>query len=188
MFYDSFPKELNKDLQEVLKIIPKETYNNVSIDCSENVIEYSSNHSIIKIPYRMYFIDIDDKKVNDLTDTQKIILYCIYTRSCNGFIREKYLNKLLTLNFGYWVIPYIIKLCDEYVIEILEVIYAKLRVRNNNDIKKFCLDNKSIVNKSYQRMISYWNEYYRDREYNFHKYIGRKLFIECLGYDKTFEK
>lgn len=188
IFYESFPKELNKDLQEVLKIIPKKTYNNVSIGYSENVIEYSFNNIIIKIPYRIYFSDVDITKIDDLTDTQKVILYCIYTRSCNGYVREKYLNELLKLNFDYWVIPFIVKLCDEYVIEILEIIYDKLKDRNNNDIKIFCLENKSVINKSYSRMISYWNEFYRDREFNFHKYIGRKLFTECLGYNRTFER
>jgi len=188
MFYESFPEELNKDLQTVLKIIPKETYNNVSIGCSENVIEYSSQNTIIKIPYRMYFVDIDETGTENLTEIQKEILYCIYTRSSNGYIREKYLKELLKLNFDYWAIPFIVKLCDEYVIEILEVIYENIKDRDNHDIQIFCLENKSVINKSYSRMISYWNEFYRNREVNFHRYVGRKLFRECLGYDRTFEK
>lgn len=32
MFQDSFPKELNSDLQKVIEIIPKKTYNNVYIE------------------------------------------------------------------------------------------------------------------------------------------------------------
>lgn len=188
MLYESFPKELNKDLQEVLKIIPKDTYNNVSIGWSENVIEYSLNNNIVKIPYRIYFIDVDITKVEGLTNIQRVILYCIYTRSSNGYVREKYINELLKIDFDYWVILFIVKLCDEYIIEILEVIYDKLKDRNNNDIKIFCLENKSAINKSYSRMISYWNEFYRDREFNFRKYIGRKIFRECFGYDRTFER
>jgi len=188
MFYESFPKELNLDLQEVLKIIPKETNNNVSIGYSENEIEYDLNNNRIKIPYRIYFMEPVITKINNLTERQKVILYCIYTRSNNGYIREKYLKKILEINFDNWVIPFIVKLCDEYVIEILEVIYDNLKNRNNQDIKEFSLENKSTIKKSYSRMISYWNEFYRNREYNFHKYIGRKLFRECLGYDKTFEK
>lgn len=43
-----------------------------------------------------------------------------------------------------------------------------------------------IISKSYSRMISYWNEYYRGYEPDFRKYIGRKLFRECLGYNRTF--
>ncbi len=187
MFYESFPKELNRDLQEVLKIIPRETYNNVSIDCPESVM-YRCNNAMIRIPYRMYCIDTDITKEEHLTDLQKEMLYCVYTRSCDGYVREKYLKKLLKLNFDYWAIPFIIKLCDEYVIEILEVIYDRLKDRDNHDIINFCLENKHTIRKSYARMISYWDVFYRNREPNFRKYIGRRLFRECLGYDRTFER
>ena len=47
--------------------------------------------------------------------------------------------------------------------------------------------NKVSINKSYSRMVSYWNEYYRKDEFDFKKYIGRNLFEECLGYDRHFE-
>lgn len=188
MFYEAFPIELNDDLQEVLKIIPKETYNNVNIGYSENGLEYCLNDVIIKIPYRMYFIDVESAKIDNFTDIQKEIFYCIYTRSINGYIREKYLRELLKLDFDYWAIPFIVKLSDEYIVEILEVIYDKLKIRNNYDIKQFCLENKNIINKSYSRMISYWNEFYRSKEPCFYKYIGRKLFMECLGYNRTFQR
>ena len=163
MFYESFPKEYIEDLEEVLKIIPE------SYHLLKEVIEYKSNNIIIRIPYRVYFDDVDSAKLNELTDKQKIILYCIYTRSSNGYIREKYIKELLKIEFDYWVIPFIVKISDEYIIEILEVIYEKLKNRDNSDIKKFCLENKDVMKKSYSRMISYWNEYYRDKEPDFHK-------------------
>ena len=89
MFYEAFPKELNKDLQEVFKVIPMKTYNNISTGYSEDIIEYYLNGNIIKIPYRIYFADAEISKKVDLTDTQKEILCCIYTRSCDGYIRGK---------------------------------------------------------------------------------------------------
>ena len=186
IFYNAFPKELINDLQEVLKVIPVKTSNNV-VGYSENVYEYKQDDNLINIPYRIYYIDIEDENVNSLTDKQKMILYCIYTRHNNGYVREKYLKKILDCEFENWVIPFIVKLCDEYVVEILETIYEKLKDRNNDDIKEFCVNNKETMQKSYSRMGSYWNEYYRAKEYNFHKYIGRKLFRECLGYSRIFE-
>ena len=119
------------------------------------------------------------KKELEKNNIQKEILYCIYNRSCNGYIREKYLKELLKLDFDYWAIPFIVKLSDEYIVEILEVIYDKLKIRNNDDIKRFCLENKNIINKSYSRMISYWNEFYRSKEPSFHKYI-KKILKESL--------
>ena len=48
------------------------------------------------------------------------------------------------------------------------------------------LNNNKEIFKSYLRMVSYWNEYYK--EINFKDYIGRKIFVECLGYKKDFNK
>lgn len=59
---------------------------------------------------------------------------------------------------------------------------------NNDDIRKFCLENKNIINKGYYRMTSYWNEAYRNGEPYFQNYVGRKLFRDCFGYNRTFEK
>lgn len=188
MFYDCFPKEFQDDLNVVLKIIPTKTYHDVQVGYSEKTIDYKLNEDVVKIPYRIYFIDVEYEKIGCLTETQKIILYCIYTRSCNGYIREKYLKKLLDTDFEEWVIPFIVKLCDEYVVEILEVIYQNLKDRNNEDIKLFCWNNKELLKKSYSRMVSYWNEYYRNKENHFHRYVGRKLFRECLGYNRMFER
>lgn len=186
MFNNSFPAKLNSDLKIVLELIPSKTFNNVSFAFCGDMIEYNLKDETIKIPYRMYFIDVDDTIYNQLTETQKIILCCIYTRSCEGFIREKYLKKLLEIDFPYWAIPFIVKLCDEYVIEILYTTYDYLKGRDNSDIIEFCLNNKAIVNRGYNRMISYWNEFYRDREYRFHKYIGRILYRECFGHNRSF--
>lgn len=188
MLYNAFPKYLKDELNEILKIMSDKNYNNIDIRITKETIKYKlSDNSIIEIPYRIYSLGITDLEYEKLNEIQKQLVCCIYTRSNNGYIREKYLKKLLE-NFDYWAIPFIVKLCDEYVIEILEVIYDKLKDRENEDIKKFCLENKNIINRSYSRMISYWNEFYRDTEKEFHKYIGRKLYRECLGYNKAFEK
>lgn len=188
MFYNAFPNYLREELNIVLEILPKKTFNNVDISTSDEVIAYTLDDSVVEIPYRMYLLDITYAEYEKLSLTQKQILCCIYTRSCDGYIREKYLLKLLDMSFDQWVIPFIVKLCDEYVLEILEIIYSKLKERNNTDIQSFCFKNKALINKSYSRMISYWNEYYREYELNFRKYVGRSLFRECLGYDRTFER
>ena len=188
MFYNSFPSGLEENLSKVMETMPNNTFNNVPFVTSDNTIAYTLENHVVDIPYRMYLLDITDTEYEKLSQTQKQILCCIYTRSCNGYIREKYLRKLLDMPFEHWGIPFIVKLCDEYVLEILEIIYDKLKERNNSDIQSFCLKNKVSISKSYSRMISYWNEYYRGYEFDFRQYIGRKLFRECLGYDRTFEK
>ena len=215
-FYISFPKELREDLKIVLNVIPKR--NKISgahskedkkvlmdwlnrrdgkIIITEEHKIYKVGNGYVKVPYRVYNNEVSLISLYFLNERQKKILYCIYTRHNDGYIREKYLCKLLDMNLEEWVIPFIIMLSSEYVVEILDLIYEKLCNRNNTDIKDFCLQNKDIICKDYARMISYWNEYYRIYnpyypnefyELDFHKYVGRKLFRECFGYNKVWLK
>ena len=188
MFYKAFPGELKEYIDNVMAVLPKETVNDVCIVTSEQCVEYNLESCIVEVPYRMYLLDINEDVYNNLGELEKQILCCMYTRNSDGYIREKYLRKLLAMNFEKWVIPFIVKICDEYVVEMLEIIYKVLKDKDNSDIKNFCLMNKKQISKSYSRMISYWNEYYRGEEFEFRNYIGRSLFRECLGYDRTFEK
>lgn len=188
MFKDGFPNDLSEDVAIVDNLIPHETYYNVGISTSQQTIQYSQNNVVIKFPDRIYNVDFPEKNFNKLNLQQKMIVHCIYTRSCDGFVREKHLKSLLLMEYPDWAIPYIVKLCDEYIIEILEVAYDILKEQDTQKIKKFCLENIQSFCKSYARMTSYWNEFYRDRCCNFHEYIGKKLFRECFGYSRALDR
>ena len=179
---DFFPRELMHELSIVLDVIPQKTFNDVAVGVSEEQIEYKVKNDAVSIPYRIYFLEPSDNEISKLTTIQRRILYCMYTRCCNGYLREKYIRKLLACNFEEWCIPYIVKLCDEYVVEILYVLYDSLSGRSNDAIKAFCAANKRATRKGHARMISYWNEYYRAENHDLSTYIGTKLFRECLGY------
>ncbi|USK68523.1 hypothetical protein [Peribacillus asahii] len=188
MFQDGFPNNLRDDVIKVIGLIPQKPYNNVTIGESQDTVEYFQDDNVIKFPYRIYYIDISDKFIDNLSVQQKMILHCIYSRSCDGFVRQKHLNSLLLMDYEDWAIPYIVKICDEYVVEILEMTYDILKEQDTEPIKRFCLENIGTFCKSYSRMISYWNEYYRYKYNNFQQYIGRKLFRDCFGYSKSMER
>lgn len=188
MFHDGFPDDLRNDGAKVVGLIPMKTYNNVSVGITDENIQYTQKNVVIKFPYRMYFIDVPDDVLNKLSLQQQMILHCIYSRCCDGFVRQKHIQSLLLMDYADWAMPYIVKICDEYVMEILEMTYDILRERDTEQIKRFCLENVQSFCRSYSRMTSYWNEYYRDRCHNFHEYIGRKLFRECFGYSKSLER
>ena len=103
-------------------------------------------------------------------------------------MREKHLKFLLDNDRYEWIYPYILKLSDEYIMEIVELIYKKLSLRDTTLLKKFCVLNLQQFLKSHDRMISYWNEFYRDRCYRYKEYVGRKLYKQCFGYSRSFEK
>jgi hypothetical protein len=90
------------------------------------------------------------------------------------------------MDYPNWAIPYIYKLCDEYVIEILEIIYVTIKKQDLKRFRDFCFENKHEFVKSYSRMTSYWNEYYRC--ISFKDYVGKKMFWECFGYSRSIEK
>jgi hypothetical protein len=188
MFHDGFPNYLRDDVTKAFRLITYKTYNNVTIGVSEDNIQYFQDDNVIRFPYRIYYNDISDEVIDNLSVRQKMILHCIYSRSCDGFVRQKHCYSLLQMDYEDWAIPYIVKICDEYVVEILEMTYDILKEQDTERIKRFCLENIAPFCKSYNRMISYWNEYYRCRYKNFHHYIGRKLFRECFGYSKSMER
>lgn len=183
----AFPDYLKEDVSIVFNLISKNTYNNVAPRESTDIIEYLLEDYIIKIPYRIYYIDNSNSFINQLNSKQKMILHCIYSRSCDGFIRQKHLKSLLLMQYEDWTIPYIIKICDEYIVEILEMTYLILREQDTEPIKKYCSQNIVSFCKSYNRMVSYWNEFYRHEHRDFKQYVGRKLFRECFGYSRAME-
>jgi len=188
MFQEGFPNCLRDDVTKVVGMIHQKTYNNVTIGVSEDTIQYFQDNKMIRFPYRTYYIDISDEVKENLSQRQKMILHCIYSRSCDGFVRQKHIYSLLQMDYEDWAIPYIVKICDEYVVEILEMTYDILKEQDTERIKRFCLENIVPFCKSYNRMISYWNEFYRYKYTNFQKYIGRKLFRNCFGYSKSMER
>ena len=144
-----FPAELAKDFDIVLNEIPQKTFHNCSTWFSEKSIEYVLSDSTIIIPYRCYLLEPPENDIAKLTELQKQILFCLYTRSSSGYLREKYIRKLMSSNYKEWCVPYIVKLCDEYVVEILHVIYNSLSEKPDEGIKSFCMANKRTIRKGF---------------------------------------
>lgn len=183
MFEQGFPKELSGELHKVLGVISKQTYNNISQGCSEESgkEEYVlSDGSSVSFPYRIYYID--DEHIYDKLDSseEKRIYDCIFSRSYDGYVRERHLKNLLTEDMPEWCMPYILKLSAEYVKEIVEDIYVFMSGRDNSKFQEFCELNPQIVRYAYSRMTNYWNEFYRCECFRFHNYVGYKLYKECL--------
>ena len=182
---DFFPNFLCEDIEKVLDIMPltKEIYidsygkpykveNGIygeltEIKLTKGVITY--------FIYRIYFDEPSQELENKLTDTQKQILNCIYTRHHNGYIREKRLKNL----FGFdheWILPYKLQLLGEYVMEILLELDKHINDKNIQQYKQLTLNNRKYWEQTKSRMGSYWNEYYRYPNYKKIKdYIGYKI-------------
>jgi len=189
----AFPKSLEKDLNVVLEIIPFSENNIKLCDGNTHKVDNLIHESFLilrleneelTIPYRLYFNEPDPYKEKVLTELQKAILNCIYLRHHNGYLRQKRLEELKS-SYQFWVTPFIFQLLGEYVFEILEVIDKQLDDKQLENYKRFVIENPKYWQQTESRMISYWNEYYRQRFPNLKDYIGRLLFdqirIKTLG-------
>ena len=195
LFIESFPIELKEKYKRVFsKICPfaftKERYERYIAHGynSDNEWYLLSDSEMIRFPYRVYLKDNDSVYLKLPDNESKLIYDCIFTRNCDGYVREKYLRNILDSDFPEWCIPYILRLSSEYVVEIVETIYETLKTRDNTDIQAFCRNNPKMVNRAYTRMVSYWDCFYKDKCWRFKDYVGRKLFRECFLPGVNFEK
>jgi hypothetical protein len=167
----AFPKELEDDLIKVLSIINQTS--KLDFSHSFEVIFYGNK---LSIPERIYYNEPSVTEFNSLTKKQQIIVNCLYTRHHNGFVREENLKKIIRLcNEHNWIIPYLIRITGEYVMEILQDIKANLEMIDKGLIKDFIAKNPTFYNTTVSRVVSYWNCYYRNKYPNKEDYVGFEI-------------
>ncbi|MDF2940600.1 MAG: hypothetical protein K0R66_1242 [Gammaproteobacteria bacterium] len=164
--HEAFPSYLEKEI----KLLLDNTAQNLPLVCNIEPFVVIVNNEKLHIPYRVEF---DDDNL-DSAPIQQHILACCYTRHHDGFVREKYVKKIISLN-EEWVVPYVMQLLGEYVIEILDIIYKNLDKLDVDLYRHFISENKEFYFLTRQRVASYWSCYYRWRYKNKKDYVGFKI-------------
>ena len=181
----AFPKEYATDVEAVCRVltVTSKAYGGALYTGEVTGWQLTTGERIA-IPYRVY---VSDRVAfqNRLTELQTLIYHCIFSRSYDGYVRQKHIEALLDSDTPEWAMPFVIQICDEYVKEILETVYQRLQGRNCEPYKTLCRLNFDYIKRAHTRMISYWNEYYRWDCYRYSDYVGKKLYGECFGYRKT---
>lgn len=168
----AFPTKMKKDVEKVLEILYDKDFHLNLYNEYKIIIEREE----ITIPYRIYFKEPLIEEENKLTEIQKVILNCLYSRHSNGYIRQNRLELLKEYNQNF-VIPYKFQLLGEYVKELLEALYDQINENSIEEYFKFMKENKEYTIKTKSRMVSYWNVYYRFETNNkLNNYIGKKIF------------
>ncbi|MEU6067512.1 hypothetical protein ABZ864_24265 [Streptomyces sp. NPDC047082] len=111
----AFPQQLADEVRAVLAVMPEARFAPVSpfsVDVGDEAVA---------IPYRIYLDEPPVEVVRSLTAMQRAILHCLYSRYSDGLVRQRHLEQIVSLDTP-WVVPFVVQLVGEYVLEILEAI------------------------------------------------------------------
>jgi hypothetical protein len=129
------------------------------------------DNEVVTVPARIHN-DPALISVDQLTDLQRELVDCLLTRHSDGLVREKHLARVVRVNH-IWVPPFVVKLVGEYVVEILNVVRQNLSDLDASIYGSFLRANPDFLATTEQRVISYWNCYYRDQRRD--EYVGFQL-------------
>lgn len=120
----------------------------------------------VALPARIYNEEPVAASVRHLTGTQQEMLHCLYTRHSDGRCRQRHLE-LIVGSGEPWVVPFVMQLAGEYVLEILEVIrrgLGGLAVPGSAQrglYGEFITRNPVFFARTERRVVSYWSCYHR---------------------------
>ncbi|WP_109482341.1 hypothetical protein [Paraburkholderia sp. C35] len=163
----AFPEALRSDVGAVAGLIRS---GNVAGHGITIIVEGES----LNIPYRIYHSP-DEALFTTLNDIQSTVYACVLTRHHDGHVRQRQIERIIASSKP-WVAPFVTQLCGEYVIEILDAIEANLPSMDQSTYGAFFRENSLFVRVTRNRMISYWDCYYRWLYKRKSDYVGFRLF------------
>ncbi|WP_219116176.1 hypothetical protein [Janthinobacterium sp. UMAB-56] len=154
---DAFPAALAATLVQLLPALatgqlhaPSETFGVHQDGC------------LLRIPARTYYQREQLLAGTQLAGDAGAIALCLGTRHHDGHLREACLKQLL-LQERAWTVPFVVHLCGDYVLEIVERIEAALPAWNADALARYLRENCAYLATLQRRAVSYWNCYYRRR-------------------------
>jgi hypothetical protein len=113
-------------------------------------------------PYRIYNPTPRPKALARLEPVQRTVLECVFSRHHDGHVRQAAIRALLHTPEP-WVVPFVVRLAGEYVVEISTDICEALEAQTPAAHLDFAAANESFMASMSAKATSYWNCYYRTR-------------------------
>lgn len=170
----AFPARLAGDVQSVLAVMPDASLPPV------RSFEVGLQGGSIAIPSRIYNEEPDVGWERVLTETQQMVLHCLYSRHSDGRVRQRHLEQIMTSR-EQWTVPFVVQLAGEYVLEIIDAIsqgLPDLAVPGSACRRRygeFIARNPAFFARTERRVVSYWSVYYRWKYTEFGTYPGSAL-------------
>ncbi|WP_235558147.1 GNAT family N-acetyltransferase [Sphaerimonospora mesophila] len=120
----------------------------------------------LTIPGRIYHPEPAPETLGRLSPLRCTILHCLYTRHHDGHVRQRHLRKIVG-SLEPWVLPYVVHLIGEYVVEILTDIHTALGdlTTPGSPVRqaygRFLADNPELLALIERRVTSYWACHHR---------------------------
>ena len=115
----------------------------------------------LRIPGRLYYDATRLRRaIGNARGNDRLVLACLGTRHHDGRVRQECLAHL-SGSGDAWIIPYIVQLAGEYVIEIVADVLQEIRTRDTSSLAGFARANPAYLATLARRVTSYWNCYHR---------------------------
>ncbi len=159
-----FPQQLSPALSRVVEILPASPF--------EATFDYATSGprairrvlvegEWVNLGSRIYNAEPDAAMLGTEGELVQAIVACVYSRSHDGYVREKYLRRLLALPYP-WVAPFVFQLVGEYVMALAQLIADRsAALLANEGYRRFVWDNPEFLALTWARAVSYEDCYYR---------------------------
>jgi hypothetical protein len=173
----AFPAALADDVCAVAQTLPETRFR------SAGSFEVWVHGEQLAIPDRLYHCEPCENLTAHLSAVQAKILHCLYTRHHDGHVRQHHLDRIIEAT-DPWIVPFVVQLIGEYVLEIVIAIkdgLADINLRgspHHQAYGRFVAENPEFLLLTSQRVASYWDCYYRNRFP--HRYYPGRTLIDSL--------
>jgi hypothetical protein len=180
--HNGFPTNLAADVDSVLQLFSI----NPLYSASELDICIRISGDDLRIPYRLSLPETD-VPLDNATEQSGYILACILSRHGNGFIRERYVHKLVHAT-ELWVVPYLLQLVGEHVCPIIQNILDNLEHLHTPLFVDFGRENPQFIERTRQRVISLWADLYQHQFLRLAEYPGYRVMKALKLWPKRYAR
>lgn len=115
----------------------------------------------LRIPYRIYYDPVLlRQELATSAGDRRTILACLGTRHYDGHLRQQCLAELWSVREA-WLMPYVIQLASEYVVEIALDVADGIPKMDVPKLATFVRANPAYLATLQRRVTSYWSCYHR---------------------------
>lgn len=148
----TFPAAIRSDLDAVIDVLPP------GPDHERHVgPEVSVQGERFGLLSRLYAPEPEGRRFDQLTERQRLVLACLYTRHHDGHVRQRYLE--VVQGSDPWLPVFTLQLVGEYVIEICQRALDQIEAIPIDVYRAFADENPDFMRVIRNRVVSYSRSY-----------------------------